>query len=116
MLRFLADEDFDHRILRGLELREPALDVFTVQTAGRSSSEDPANLAFAADEERVLLTHDKRLIAFVLERVESGKRMPGVFVLHQDAPIGRVVEDLLDLALFSLAGVWDGQVIFVPLR
>ncbi len=59
MLRFLADEDFDHRILRGLELREPALDVLTVQDAGRGGEEDPANLDFAAEEERVLLTHDK---------------------------------------------------------
>lgn len=115
MLRFLADEDFDHRILRGLELREPALDVLTVQDAGRSGEEDPANLDFAAKEERVLLTHDKRLIGFVLERVESGKRMAGVFVVHQDSPIGQVVEDLLDLALFSIEGEWEGQVVFVPL-
>ena len=115
MLRFLAGEDLDRRILRGFELREPAIDVLTVQDAGRTGEEDPANLDFAAEEGRVLLTHDKRLIAFVLERVDSGKRMPGVFVVHQDAPIGQVVEDLLDLALFSLDGEWEGQVIFVPL-
>ena len=115
MLRFLADEDFDHRILRGLELREPSLEILTVQDAGRSSEDDPANLDYAAQEGRVLLTHDKRLIPFALQRVESARPMPGVFVVHQQAPLGQVVEDVLNLALFSLEGEWESQVVFVPL-
>ena len=115
MLCFLADEDFDHRILRGLMLREPSLDILTVQEAGRGGEEDPANLRFAASEGRVLLTHDKRLVPFVLDRLKSGDPMPGVFIVQQDAPIGTIVEDVLDLALFSLAGEWEGQVLFLPL-
>jgi len=42
--------------------------------------------------------------------------MPGVFIVHQQAPMGRVIEDLLDLALFSFDGEWEGRVVFVPLR
>ena len=71
---------------------------------------------FAAREGRVLLTHDKRLIPFVLERIEARKRMPGVFVVHQQAPLGMVVGDLMDLALFSLEGEWEDQIVFVPLK
>lgn len=116
MLRFLADEDFDHRILRGLQLREPALDISTVRGVGHAGHEDPANLDLAANEGRVLLTHEKRLIAFVRERMEAGRPMPGVFIVHQEAPTGQVVEDLLDLAILSLEDEWEGRIVFVPLR
>jgi len=116
VLRFLADADFDHRILRGLQVREPSLEISTVPQVGGKGRDDPSNLEAAASEARVLLTHDKRLIRFVRERVKSGKSMPGVFIVHQQAPIGRVIEDLLDLALFSLDGEWEGRVVFVPLR
>ena len=115
MLRFLADEDLDHRILRGLELREPSLDIVAVPYAGRAGQEDPANLAFAASDGRILLTHDKRLVTFAVRRVESGDPMPGVFVIQRQAPLGTIVNDLLDLALFSHEGEWEGQVLFIPL-
>ena len=42
--------------------------------------------------------------------------MPGVFIAQRHAPIGTVVEDVLDLALFSLEGEWEGQILILPLR
>jgi len=41
MLRFLADENFNNRIVRGLLLREPDLDVLRVQDAELSGAVDP---------------------------------------------------------------------------
>ena len=116
MLRFLVDEDLDHRILRGLTLREPSADILTVQDAGRGSADDRANLEFAAQEGRVLLTHDKRLVPFVLERMGSGSPMPGVFIVQHAAPLGRVVDDLTLLAVASRDGEWEGQILFLPLQ
>lgn len=115
MLRFLVDEDFDHNIVRGLTLQHPQLDLLTIQKAERSGASDPANLSFAAEQSRILLTHDKRLVPFVRERVASGQSMQGVFVVHQAAPVGTVVRDLSLLALASEPGEWEGQVLFVPL-
>ena len=85
-----------------------------MQQAGRGGDDDPANLKFAADEGRVLLTHDKRLIPFVTDRISAGSPMPGVFVIHRDAKLGRVVKDLLDLTLLSLDDEWEHQVLFIP--
>ena len=116
MLRFLADEDFDQRILRGLLLREPSLEALTVQEAGRGGEDDPANLGFAALENRILLTHDRHLVPCVWNRVAAAQPMPGVFIVPHDAPIGAIVDDLLDLALFSLPGEWEGRILFLPLR
>ncbi|MEO8436475.1 MAG: DUF5615 family PIN-like protein [Pyrinomonadaceae bacterium] len=58
MLRFLIDENFDQRILRGLRLRLPQLDYVVVQQAGLNGLSDPALLEWAGTHGSVMLTHD----------------------------------------------------------
>ena len=58
MLRLAADENVDARVLRGLLLRLPELDVVRAQDAGLSGAADPQVLAWAAVEQRLLLSHD----------------------------------------------------------
>ena len=45
-LRFLADEDFDNDILRGMLRRVPDLDIVRAQDAGLSGAIDPMVLAW----------------------------------------------------------------------
>ncbi len=59
-VRFLADENFDYVILRGLRLRQTQVDILTAPQAGILGFPDPAVLAYAAEHDRVLLSHDKR--------------------------------------------------------
>ena len=115
-LKFLTDEDFDNRIVRGLLLRDPELDIVRVQDVGLGGSTDPENLAFAASQGRILLTHDVSTIpGYVKERLEAGERVPGIFEVPQAAPIGTVIEDLLLLAESSQPNEWEGQIIYLPL-
>jgi len=58
MLRLAADENFNNNIIRGLLRRKPDLDIIRVQDAGLSGVADPEVLEWAAQEVRVLLTHD----------------------------------------------------------
>jgi hypothetical protein len=60
MARFLADEDFDHNIVRAL--RALGHDVSTVQDAGLANRQTPDDeiLAFATSEERAVLTHNRK--------------------------------------------------------
>ena len=116
-LRFLVDEDFDHDILRGLKLREPTLDLATLRERQMLGREDPQVLELAAKEGRVLLSHDKTTMRhFAMDRLREGKRMPGLLLVHRDAPMGRVIEDILLIALASLEGEAEGRVFFIPLR
>ena len=41
MLRFLADENFDNAIVRGLLRRQPDLDIIRVQDTELSGANDP---------------------------------------------------------------------------
>ena len=58
MLRLAADENFNNDIVRGLLRLRLELDVVRVQDVGLSGADDPTVLEWAAQEERILLTHD----------------------------------------------------------
>lgn len=58
MIRFLIDENFNGKIVRGLLVRKPDLDLLRVQDTEMAGADDPAVLEWAAREERILLTHD----------------------------------------------------------
>ncbi len=57
-LRFLIDEDFDNDILRGVLRKKPDLDIVRVQDVGLSGASDPVVLEWAAQQGRILFTHD----------------------------------------------------------
>ncbi|MFC1463879.1 MAG: DUF5615 family PIN-like protein [Candidatus Brachytrichaceae bacterium NZ_4S206] len=117
MLRLAADENFNNDIVRGLLRRKPDLDIVRVQDVGLSGADDPTILDWAAQEGRVLLTHDVTTITrYAYERVQAGKRMPGVFDVSRKVPIGIAIEDILLVAECSLEGEWEGQVRYLPLR
>lgn len=60
MLRLLADENFNGDVVRALLLRQPDLDVVRVQDVGLAGIADLRILAWAAVNDRIILTHDVR--------------------------------------------------------
>ena len=117
MLRLATDEDFNNRILRGLLRRKPDLDIVRVQDAGLIGRSDAEVLKWAAQENRVLITHDVTTMKQAVdERLAAGLPMPGVFEISQQVPIAQAIEDILLLAECSREGEWEGQIIFLPLR
>ncbi len=116
-MRWAADENFNNDIIRGLLRRKPDVDIMRVQDVGLSGADDPTILEWAADEGRVLLTHEVSTITrYAYERVEAGKPMPGVFEVSRGIPMGVVIEDLILLTECSLEDEWEGQVRYLPLR
>ena len=116
-MRFLADEDFNNDILRGLLRRSPDLDIVRVQDVNLSGADDPTVLERAAREGRVLLTHDVSTVTkHAFHRVLSGLAMPGVFEANDNASMKTLIDDILLLAECSLPDEWEGQVRYLPLR
>lgn len=115
-MKFLADENFDNTIIRGLLRRKPDVDVVRVRDVGLAGADDPTVLEWAAQENRVLLTHDVATITrYAYERIAAGQPMTGVIEVTFDAPIGRVIEDLLFILDCSLEGELEGQIYYLPL-
>ena len=116
MLRLLIDQDFDHDILRGLRLRIAELNAVTAREAGLGRKSDPEVLAWAADQRRIVVTHDRNTMTrFAYDRVREGRAMPGIFVVSREMPVGKSISDLQLLLECSQEGEWDGLVVFLPL-
>jgi len=117
MLRLVSDEDVHDDIIRGLRRREPALDIVRARDAGLGGKPDPVILAWAADQGRILIiTGDlNTMVGFAWERVRSAQTMPGVLALLENIAVGRVIDDLLLVALCYTPEEINRQILFIPL-
>ena len=116
-MRFLADENFDNDILRGVQAKTDAFDVIRVQDTEVSQAADPLVLELAAKENRILLTRDMSTMPdYAYERIAAGLFMPGMFVVSDQTPIGQVIADLLIVNGASDAAEWENLVFYLPLQ
>jgi hypothetical protein len=117
MVRFLADENFNNQIVRGVLRQNPSVDIVRVQDVNLSGVDDPSVLSWAAQEKRTVLTHDvATMITFAYQRIQDGLSMPGLFEVSRRVPIGLAIEEIILIAECSLEGEWEGQIRFLPLR
>ena len=116
MLPILIDENFDHRIIRGLRLRLSQLDCLIVQQIGMSGIDDPALLDWASKEGRVIVTHDVNTVTkYANERLKLGLSMPGVIIVPEQLEIGRAIADLEIFIECSSAVDMENQIQYLPL-
>jgi hypothetical protein len=117
MVLFLADENFNNQIVRGVLRQNPNIDIVRVQDVSLFGADDPSVLALAAQEGRVVLTHDvATMTTFAYERIQARLSMPGLFEVSRRVPVGLAIEEIILIAECSLEGEWEGQVRFLPLR
>lgn len=115
MVQFLADEDFDNRILRAMARRIPAIDYVRVQDVGLRTKSDVTVLEWAAANDRVLLTHDRETMAgFAYDRVIAGERMAGVIVVERGAVIQEILDTIELIHGASRPEDWVDRVAFIP--
>ena len=116
MLRLLIDQDFNHHVLRGLTARIPDLDAVTARDVGLSNASDPSLLAWAAGENRVVVTHDKKTMPdHAAERLTSGERIAGVLIVPRRLRIAEVIDDLEIIIECSEPDDWEGFIKYLPL-
>lgn len=114
-MRLLTDENFNGAILRGLVRRLPELDIVRVQDVGLIHTDDPDILEWAANERRILLTHDVATITmYAYERVNQGLPMLGVIEVIATASIGKIIDDLELFICCSQPDEYEGQILFIP--
>jgi hypothetical protein len=117
MLLLVADENFNNTIVRGLLRVKADLDIVRVQDVGLSSADDPTVLEWAAQNDRVLLTHDASTITkYAYDRINAGKYMPGVIEINRKVPVGVAIDDILLVAEACERRELEGQIIYLPIR
>jgi hypothetical protein len=116
MLRLLADENFNGDIVRGLSLRQPHLDIVRVQDVGLAGVDDPGLLYWAAENNRIILTHDRAtMVGYAYDLVAAGTMMAGVFILSDRFAVGQAIEEILLMVACTEQAEWSGIVVHLPL-
>jgi Domain of unknown function (DUF5615) len=118
MLRLASDADVHGDIIRGLRRRLPEIDLVRALDALPEDTPDFEILAWAARENRVLITNDRNtMVGFAYQRAAAGETVPGLIATTNRQSIGSAINDILLIAEFMPEEEIRGQVVvFLPFR
>ncbi len=105
-IRFQADADLNHIIVKATLRREPGIDFQIAHVANLAGVGDQEVLALAAQAGRVLVTHDRKTMPKNFAEFIVHTSSSGVVVIPQKLPVRAAVEDLLLIWTASEAEEW----------
>ncbi|HEY0722962.1 MAG TPA: DUF5615 family PIN-like protein [Pyrinomonadaceae bacterium] len=116
MLRLLTDENFNQHIVRGLN-RRLNMDLLSVRDVGLAGLPDPLLLNWAAQEDRVMMTHDAQtMLKYAQQLLIQGEAMAGMIFVREGSPIGRAIDDLQLLIECYSQSDMHNRIEYVPLQ
>lgn len=117
--RFLADANFNLRIVAGLRRRLPLVDVVTARDLNLRTTPDPEVLRQAKVYDRILLTRDVHTMPGHLDELlaslSAEEYSPGIFAIPQLLPIGSAIDALQLICECSRHEEWRNRFIYLPL-
>jgi len=114
-VRFQADADLNRRIVVGVRRREPTIDLRSAREADVAGRSDPEVLLLAAQDGRVLVSHDRRSMPGHFARFIENRASPGLIIVSQSLDTGEAIEELLLIWAATEAEEWRNAMGFVPL-
>jgi len=114
-IRFQADADLNQIIVKATLRLEPSIDFQTAQAACLAGLKDPDVLKLAAQQGRILVSHDRRTMPAHFGRFILSENSPGVIIVSQKLPISQIAEDLLLIWLASEPEEWVNRLRSLPL-
>jgi hypothetical protein len=114
-VRFQADADLNVEIVTGVLRREPSIDFQTADEANLRRLREPEVLALAAQESRIVVTHDRRTMPRHCAEFIRHHSSPGVFIIAQTVSVGMAIEELLLVWAASESEEWRDLIVALPL-
>jgi len=113
-VRFQADADLKQSIVAGVIRRQPNLDFQSANEAGLEGIKDPEVLAIAAQDGRILVTHDRKTMPAEFGQFIISQTSSGVLILSQNLPISETIDALILVWEASTAEEWINQIMTFP--
>jgi Domain of unknown function (DUF5615) len=114
-IRFQADADLNEEIVLGVIRREPGIDFKAATEAGLRGLPDSDVLARAAQENRILVSHDRRTMPAHFATFIQNHVSPGVFLIAQSLSVRTAIDELLLLWACSESEEWTNRIVDLPL-
>ena len=118
-IRYLLDENLPRRLKNQLIFHEPLLDVVLVgeTQAPPLGTSDPDILNWIEENNRILVSRNRSTMPMHLkEHITKGRNMPGILLIREDIPIGKLIEDLLLIWGASTLEEYRNQLAYLPLE
>jgi len=118
MLLLASDADVHGDIIRGLRRRQPDIDLVRSQDALPEGTPDVEILAWAAAENRVLITNDRNtMVGLARQRLAAAEPGPGLIATTNQQSIGSAIDDILLIMEYMPAEeIREQVVVFLPFR
>lgn len=113
-VRFQADADLNEDIVKGVLRREPKVDFRTATSAHLRGLSDLDVLTFAAEEGRILVSHDRKTMPRTFGQFIQGKTSPGLFLISQKTDLVAAIESLLLAWSASDHEEWVKRMVVIP--
>ena len=114
-IRFQADADLKHAIVAGVWRRAATVDFRRAESVRLAGLADPAVLAAAAEDNRVLVSHDVNTMEGHFREFIKHQTSPGLVLIPQKRiSIGEAIENLLLLWEVLEAADLENRICLVP--
>lgn len=88
----------------------------TAHEAGLSQTPDRDVLGWAAEQGRVLVTHDRRTMpVHAVDRIVNSESVAGLIIVSRQLPVSKVIEDLEIIVTCSDMSEWENVIKHLPL-
>ena len=114
-VRYQADADLIQAIVSGVLRREPTIDFQTAFAAGLEGVKDPGVLAIAAEQERILVSHDRKTMPSEFASFIVSNQSSGVIIVSRKLPTEVIIEELILIWAASSAEEWINRIAKLPL-
>ncbi len=114
-VRFQADADLNQIIVTATLRREPVVDFQSSTGAGLKGLTDREVLGLAAQQGRILVTHDRKTMPTQFANFINNSQSAGVLIVSKKLPSNAIVEELLLIWEASSPAEWINRIAKIPL-
>jgi len=107
--RFLADADFNHKIVVGLRRREPSVDFLSAYEGGVVGLPDAEVIITAAESGRILVSHDRRTMPAHFARFRETRSSPGIVIVSQGLEIISTGSSIASYVTVREPSIWHSM-------
>lgn len=117
-IKYLLDENLPREYQIQLRYHQPNLNVIMIGDvdAPKRGTQDPEILIWCEEKNYILVTNNRRSMPVHLkDHLAQDRHSPGIFVFRQTADMGRIIEDLILVAIASFEDEYRDRISFFPL-
>ncbi|MTJ09403.1 MULTISPECIES: DUF5615 family PIN-like protein [unclassified Anabaena] len=114
VIKFQADADLKQAIVTGTIRRQPNIDFQSAYTANLEGKKDPEVLEIAAQQDRILVTHDRKTMPLEFGEFIISKTSAGVLIVSQNLSISEAIEAIILVWEVSQSEEWINQIMSIP--